>query len=53
MSQIVIANVTVYDPALLGLRTLYFSTHGFVSGAGGGSSQPDARKLYGASNMNP
>ena len=33
MSQIVIANVTVYDPALLGLRTLYFSTHGFVSGA--------------------
>lgn len=29
------------------------SQDGFVSGAGGGSSQPDARKLYGASNMNP
>lgn len=29
------------------------SQDGFVSGAGGSSSQPDARKLYGASNMNP
>lgn len=33
MSQIVIANITVYDPALPGTRVLYYSTQGFVSGA--------------------
>ena len=33
MAQIVIANVTVYDPALPGERTLYFATQGYVSGA--------------------
>lgn len=34
MAQIVIANITVYDPALPGLRTLYYATQGYVSGAG-------------------
>jgi hypothetical protein len=29
--QIIVADVVVYDPAITGTRTLYFSTHGYVT----------------------